>query len=405
MTYVPLQEINVKASDSPSIDGFGRWRVSNPETEFDSKQIFDNQPLFWDDQEETGSGTTSTHSADTASTTMGVALNTAGKRTRQTFMHFNYQPGKSQLIFCTFVMDESGGGTGITRSVGQFNDNNGLFLRDNAGTYQFVRRTFVTGSAVDNTVSQSSWNLDQMDGTGDSGVTLDFTKTQILIIDYEWLGVGRARMGFVVDGMVIYAHEFLNANVLDVVYMSTPNLPLRYQIENDGTGAASTLEHICSSVISEGGTQNLGILRHRDSGSVSGLGVGTTYAVLGIRLKSTAIDAKVLLENLSMISTTTNDQLHWELKFNPTVTGVFTYSDEANSTVQTALGSGSNTVTGGVEIDGGYLSTSLPVTNTVPNALRLGSMIDGTVDEIVLCARPITNNITVQASLTWREAS
>lgn len=391
------------AGDNGVNDAFGRLRVSNPVTLFDSKQIFDNLPLFWDDQEVSGSGTSSTYSQAMASTTMGVSATTTGKRVRQTFMCFNYQPGKSQLIFTTGVLDKSGGGAGITRAWGYFNDDNGLFLRDNEGTIELVRRTSTSGSAVDNAVSQSSWNLDTMDGTGSSGITLDFTKTQILIIDFEWLGVGRVRMGFVVDGKIYYAHEFNNANNLSTVYMSTPNLPLRYEIENDGTGVASEIEHICSSVISEGGNEELGTLRHKDSGSVSSLANTATYAILGIRLKSTTTCGVVKIENISSIATS-NDQFHWELRLNPTIAGTFTYSDETNSVVQTATGSNANTVTGGTEIDGGYVTTTQAITFTIPNALRIGSAIDGTPDELVLVVTPITNNMTMQASITWRES-
>lgn len=393
----------ISAADSPSIDAFARWRVSNPVTLFDSKQIHDNQPLFWDDSQTSGSGTTSTHSTDEAATTISVGASTAGTRVRQTFQRFNYQPGKSQLILCTF--GEFDTATGITKRVGYFDDDNGLYLESDEGTVSVGRRTYVTGSAVDTTVAQASWNLDTMDGNGASGITLDFTKTQIFIIDFEWLGVGRVRYGFVVDGIPVYCHELNNANSLTTVYMSTPNLPIRYEIANDGNGAADDFCHICSSVQSEGGQQRNGVLRHTDSGSVSGLSSGTKYAILGIRLQSGKVDGVVDLETLSLISTTTNDQAHWELIFNPTVAGTFTYANQTDSLVQTATGSSSNTVTVGTEIDGGYFSTSLPVTNAVPNALRLGSDIAGTVDEIILACTPITNNITVQASLTWRELS
>lgn len=85
----------VRYSDSQSLDAFGRIRTSSPYTLFDSKQLFDNQPLFWDDSEVSGGSTTSSHSTATASTTIGVGATTAGKRVRQTFMSFNYQPGKS----------------------------------------------------------------------------------------------------------------------------------------------------------------------------------------------------------------------------------------------------------------------------------------------------------------------
>lgn len=389
--------------DSPSLDAFGRLRTSDPFTIFDSKQLHDSQPLFWDDQETSGSGTSTSHSSDEAATTITVGATTAGTRVRQTFQRFNYQPGKSQQILCTF--SEFDTSTGITKRVGYFDGSNGLFFESDEGNVKVVRRTSVTGTPVDNSVDQESWNLDPMDGTGDSGITLDFSKSQIAIIDFEWLGVGRVRMGWVVDGMVFYCHQFLNANVLDKVYMSTPNLPIRYEISNDGNGATDDFMHICSSVKSEGGQENNGILRHADSGAISGLSAGTTYAVLGIRLQSGKLDGIVDLENISIICNTVNDQAHWELIFNPTVAGTFTYANETNSIVQTANGSSSNTITGGTEIDGGYFTTSLPITNSVPNALNLGSAIDGTVDEIILAARPITNNITIQASLTWRELS
>ncbi len=181
--YRPLQASDFVGGGAGS-DAFGRQRVSNPEMIFNSKQIFDNQPLYWDDVQESGSGTSSTYSNNTASSTLSVSASTVGKRTRQTFMRFNYQASKSQLIFITGILKASGGGTGIITRMGYFDDNNGLFLECNAGTINLVRRTYVTGAAVDDTIPQSSWNLDAMDGSGPSKITLDFTKTQIFMMDY-----------------------------------------------------------------------------------------------------------------------------------------------------------------------------------------------------------------------------
>lgn len=399
------------AKDSGSIDAFGRWRVSNPETIFDSKQIFDNQPLFWDDSEVSGSGTTSTHSTDEARTRLGVSATTAGKRVRQTFMRFNYQPGKSAQVIMTAVIS-SASNSGIKAAVGQFDDNNGLFFKLDEGTLKVVRRTSATGSVVDNEVTQANFNLDTMDGNGESGVTIDPAKTQILFIDYEWLGVGRVRMGFVIDGIPIYCHEFNNANSLSTVYMSTPNLPLRYEIENDGTGAATTMDHICATVISEGGAQELGVLRSDGTheAEVDANVSGTFYALIGIRLKSAALGATVLLEKMTSVLDT-NDIAYWELRLNPTVAGTFTYSDQTNSVVQTAIGNTStnpspNTVTGGAIIDSGYISSQGREANIpLSNAIRLGSAIDGTRDEIVLCATPFTGdaNLDIGGGITWRE--
>ena len=154
--------------------------------------------------------------------------------------------------------------------------------------------------------------------------------------------------------------------------------------------------------MSEGGLQNNGYLRHADSGAVASLSAGTAYAVMGGRLKSTHLGATVLVENISLLGSA-NDQAHWELRVGGTVAGTFTYSDVASSAVQVATGAATNTVTGGIEIDGGYFTTNQAVSFTVPNALHLGAAIDNTPQEWQLVVIPITNNMTVRASVTWRE--
>ncbi|MBT6051151.1 MAG: hypothetical protein HOG49_30495, partial [Candidatus Scalindua sp.] len=190
---------------------------------------------------------------------------------------------------------------------------------------------------------------------------------------------------------------------IQVPYMSSPNLPLRFSIENDGTGVASEMVHACSTIISEGGTQKLGALRHNDSGAITGLSVGTTYAVLGMRLKATQLGISVLIEAISALATTQNDQAHWDLVLNPNIAGTFTYVDQTNSAVQIATGAAENTITNGTQIDGGYFSTVAPISLEAENAIRLGSKIDGTPDEIVAVVTPITNNIAVHMSKTRRE--
>jgi len=120
-------------TDNISGDAFGRLRTSTPTTIFDSKQIFNNQSLQWDDQQTSGAGTTSTWTASAASSVMAISATTAGTRVRQTFRRFNYFPGKSQLVLATGVLAKSGGGTGITRRFGLFDENNGFFLADEQG--------------------------------------------------------------------------------------------------------------------------------------------------------------------------------------------------------------------------------------------------------------------------------
>lgn len=400
--------------DNASFDAFARQRVSNPETIFDSKQIHNNGAIFWDDDQVSGGGTTSTWSQDTASSVIAVTAATAGLRVRQTYRRFNYQPGKSQLIIMTGTLENLGGGAGITRGWGFGDENNGFFLYDNEGSVGLLKRTHITGSAVDTVTDQSDWNIDTMDGTGASGVTLDFTKSQMFFIDMEWLGVGRVRLGFFIDGLPYYCHEYLHTNVQAGVYISTPNLPIRYWVENDGTGAASELEHICSTVISEGGANDIGFDRSNGLGttSINANVVGTTYALCGLRLKAANLDGVIRFIGLSILILTSDDY-YWQILFRPTVAGTPTWTDETNSVVQfgtpdTVGNPSATTVTGGSFIYGGYVKGGQSVgdiSSALNNASQLGSDRDGTPHEGWLCVTPLTANADITGLITWREIS
>ena len=243
-----------------------------------------------------------------------------------------------------------------------------------------------------------------MDGTGNSGVTLNLDNVQIFVIDFEWLGSGRVRFGFNIAGETVYCHQMLNANVLSTVYMSTPNLPVRYEISNDGSGALSSVVQICSTVMSEGGQQDTAFSRYASTNGthLNADVADTVYALIGIRLKSAYIGATVNPTLFSIISET-NDDFEWLFIFNPTVAGIFTYVDESVGATQIARGATENTVTGGTPIFGGWVKSSQPLVIEIKNALVLGSFINGTVDTFVLCVRPLSANADIQGSVQWRE--
>lgn len=394
------------AGGSAGADAFGRQRVSNPETIFNSKQIFDNQPLYWDDIQESGSGTTSTHSTNTASSVLAVSATTAGKRTRQTYMRFNYQPSKSQLVFITGVLKKSGGGTGITSRMGIFDDNNGIYLEASGNTaINIVKRSNMTGSPQNTAVSRGSWNLDKMDGEGVSKVNLDFTKVQILVIDFEWLGAGRVRIGFNVDGVTYYCHEFLHANNIDSVYLSTPNLPLRYQIENNGAGPASSIECICSAVISEGGNELIGTNTYFSTGTTPVTSTNNfNNAVLAFRLKQSHMGCTVDVIDASLLIDT-NDNYEWSIVVNPSGLGSPSFVSPNRSAVEYAIVADETHISGGHTILGGYgQAKTATADESLKSLLKLGSSITGKRDVMVLSCRPLgTSTADLYAGITIRE--
>ncbi len=393
--------------DTPSVDAFARLRVSDNFTIFDSKQLHDKQPLFWD--ELLGGGATSVHSSADASVVIAVTASASDYAIRQTKQRFNYQPGKSQLIFFTFLCECV---PGLTKRMGYFSGDeaspldpeNGIFFETSNNELKW---NIAKDGSITETVSQDNWNVDKLDGTGASGITLNMDATQIAIVDFEWLGVGRVRAGFVIDGLIYYTHNFNHANndSFNSVYMSTPNLPLRYSIESDGSVAGS-LTHICSSVISEGGIEKTGILRSVENspGFVPSYALGTKYALVAIRLKDAYHDISVIPEAIAIVIGT-NDSFKWELHLNPAINGTFTYSDLNDSSVQFAQGVVSNTVpTDGVIISRGGASTVTRASEAeLKTALRIGSTIAGVRDELVLVFQPFTNNTSVWADLNFRE--
>ena len=170
-------------------------------------------------------------------------------------MYHNYMPGKSQLIYASFNFNAAV--ASVTKDIGYFDGDNGIFLRQAGdGTLSIVLRYSTLGPSVETIIPQSSWNVDKCDGAGTSKFNIDITKTQLLYIDFQWLAVGRVRVGFVHNGQTIVAHEFLNSNNLALPYMSKPNLPVRAEIYGD---AIATMDHICSTVISEGGYSDIGV--------------------------------------------------------------------------------------------------------------------------------------------------
>lgn len=316
------------------LDSFARLRISNPVTIFDSTLQYGKQPLFW--EEWVAGGGTSTHLPNQSAVQMAVGTASGDKTTRQTHRYIRYQPGKSQLVMMTALLNASK--ANLRQRLGQFDDNNGLYFDLTSTGFQVCIRTFTSGSVVNNCVLQSSFNADKLDGTGASGITLDITKTQIFFFDYEWLSVGPVRFGIFINSLPVYLHIFRNENSQTVPYSTTMNLPLRIEIENTGTTASSSaLNTICYSVIAEGSASVDSGLPQTASNGITPIAVTTRRPVLSIRprllFNSIANRAEITLKNLRF-RTTINDSF-CEIVYGGALTGAsFADVDTTYSTVQ-----------------------------------------------------------------------
>lgn len=302
MTYLFQEEQN--------IDAFGRGRVSMPYTLGDYKHLYGLDPNFIDYKVNGGDIAFQTNQACAR---LSTTSNTTSRIVHQTKFYHHYMPGKSQVILSSFNFYAAT--ANVTKRTGYFDDNDGIYLEQSGnGTLTWVVRSFVTGTPVERRFTQSQWSEDKCDGTGPSGFNIDITKTQLIWIDFQWLGVGRVRCGFVHDGEYVFAHEFNNSNNLATVYISSPNLPVRCEMLNTGTTTGAYFDQICSTVMSEGGYVEAGT-DWAVTNTPRLLTSGSTLPIMAIRLKNTFRTYQnrmiVRMGNLNMFSD--GENIKWRL--------------------------------------------------------------------------------------------
>lgn len=377
--------------DSGSVDAFGRARVSEPFTLFDSTLRYGDDTRKWN-ATVAGSGTSS-HLANESSIAMSVTAS-GDSVLRRTRRRFPYQPGKSMMVLQSFA-----GGTlqaGLTQEVGLFDDSNGIMLRASGTTIQFVIRSYTSGAAVETVVNQSSWNID-------TASWLDFSKTNIFLADLEWLGVGRVRVGFVKDGEHHYCHEFNHANALDKVYMTTAILPLSYRISTVASTPA-TMKQICSSVMSEGGYEPSGPIYLAGRGASTFSAISAETMVAAIRMASGRTDNVIIPAQVDVSfggKQNANAVAQWRLRLNPTVSGTWLAADNGRGNVQTMA---SGTFSGGTVVGGGLLAVHSDVEFTPESglALALGTSASGENDVLALTIQCSASE-EATGLLGWRE--
>jgi len=374
-----------------SLDAFGRLRVSNPFTIFDSQNRYAKDNQF---SESTATGGVISYSANESTVLLTVTSTSGSTAIRQSYRVMPYQPGKGLLVLATFVMTTAQ--TNLRQRVGYFNAANGVFFQQFNSVKSFVLRTSTSGSPSDaRTVNQADWNGDKLDGTGASGLTLDTTKAQILWMDFEWLGVGSVRCGFIINGEYIICHTFNNANDQNKVYMTTAILPVRYEIE--ATGALETtgvsLKQICSSVISEGGYQQAVATQFvRNTTPVTG--ISTTFIpIASMQLAYLDTPGAVVLPTGIQVFPTANQNYEVALFKNATLTGaafaLLPYKSIYYDTSATAM-------TGGTMVLQSFASSSalgraVSITPAGYNFdLQIGIGLNGLSDIYTLAVRTLT---------------
>ena len=385
-------------------DSFGRTKVSEPYTLFDNHHRY----ISGDEFSDITSGTATVSYLVNESTDLFTIGTASGDKVyRESKKVFPYQPGKALTTMQTFAMASPK--TGLRQRVGYFSRQNGVYLQQSGNTISVVRRTFTSGEVVEEVVNQSEWNVDSMNGLGPSRMNLDLSKAQILFMEFEWLGVGSAKVGFAINGQFITVHQFNHANIIDRVYMTTATLPVRYEIENiASTASSSAMRQICVTVLSNGGYDRKPEIWSASRNTLFANISATFVPLAAVRLVAGRMDSVVQIAKLN-VATTTNTLFEWALLRNPGISGGSWVQNTPSQ--DTEYNVTATSLTNGTVVGRGFLAGSnqnnAQVTVDIDNSfdMQLGrTNADSPVSDVYcLAIRTISGSGDAVGSIQWHE--
>jgi hypothetical protein len=401
-----------------SLDAFGKLRVSNPETLLDIRFPGQNTGTtpFLLNNDQIYISTSGVYNVTAYNSKCILSVTGNSTCISQSRKYCTYQPGKSLLFLASGVIHSGGvnpNEPGYISRIGYFDDRNGLYFEYDSTT---PTMSICLKNSVLTSISQSNWNIDKMDGSGPSKLNLNFLKTQLYVIDMEWLGVGRVRYGFYAFGKIHYCHQILNINTLIEPYTSGINLPIRYQIFGYGNNPTpASITQICSTVISEGGYNPVGRPFSISSGSSFVATTNTETAIIALRGGgSNYYHQTILPTSFLLFSVDSNIIILYRLwLFRDSIPFTVSWSTvNSTSVTQYSIGAGiiGFSSSGGILCDSGYFSGKNSFTvNTLGDIFstifQITSNSQNFSDVIVLTAQIVSgnNSTNTYTSVNWQE--
>ena len=123
---------------------------------------------------------------------------------------------------------------GMTHVVTSITDDNNLTVNPDYRGAVPVNNT-KAALTKDIIIPQSQWNIDKCDGTGKSGYDIEINKMQMIGFQYSWYGAGFIDWMFRgPSGNFVFCHRLKNNNRNREAFMRSGNLPVRYEVINEG---------------------------------------------------------------------------------------------------------------------------------------------------------------------------
>lgn len=391
---------SVKYSDSPNLDAFGRLRTAEVTSLIEVSQVYDKRPYIVD--EVTGGTVTSIHDLGNSQ----VIMSGAGDNSyviRQTFNYAIYQPGKSQIFEASFGNFQIQ--SNVVKRVGQFTSDSASTYNTNFDGY------FLESNGISNTISfqvwksgsltfsadTSTWNNNEFDPTN-----ITWSLSQLMQVDFQWLGVGRIRFYMIFSGSPYLMYEHTGTNNLSNVYMTSPNKPIRYELKT--FGGTGSFNMICSQVSLEGTINQLviplGVVGPQNAITFST--ANQKYPFIGIKMSPNYKDISPILRNISILNTS-NDNYYCTIEIKPTISGSYSFSATSQPEILKSICDGTQTINASGPILASFIgesgSAALSNFELINSQVNPGVTINGETQEIWVCITPLGGNATFFGSL------
>lgn len=273
--------------------------------------------------------------------------------------------------------------------------------------------------------NRGDWNMDKLDGTGRSRVTIDFRSPQIFVFDVQYSDRLVWKVGVLYSGNILYCHEFdrLTNTQIELnwdTFKFGSRIPIRWELAGFPEGA----------ILPNGSmVQGNAIVYNKQSGistDFHSFGIcnetpkilqanDANHGLIALTLNDAGVRSRVQLSRIQLLNTQTG-YARWELVLDPTkidaISGLNipaydpTQFTSVNSLSIVNRSEEDTIITDGVVLASGYIASSDVTTIKIDDKLiAMMAKIDGTPDVLALRITGMYGTANVAASVQWRESA
>jgi len=404
-----INDLNIKANGTMPVDlpisAFGDLQTAEltPILQHSFEYTVDNTEILTNTITAGGTVTQSNGMA-----VIGSSTTTGSDAFMKSRRHAKYRPGLGGMMRFTALFETSVAST--EQYVGLADDrgsseafNNGFMIGYDGTTFGLHRFQ----NDVKTTVALSNWD-DPLDGTGESGMTLDNTKLNVWFIRFQYLGAGKIDILVEDDstGLPVVVHSVLYANNNTTPSVYNPNFHLSFFVDNKATTTNLVVKTASMAYFIEGKTKYYELHQPQFStGKQQATTVTTSDNIVTIRNKASYASKTnfidIILERVSVSieASSANNLGEIRLVRNATLGGTPSYTDINTSDSIVDYDVSGTTVTNGKTLD----VISLAGKNDSAN-------IDLTPYDIILAPGETlsfegvsVNSATINVTVLWKE--